>query len=369
MAPINDLLDYHRRHGLPPEIYDATTAHFLDRLADPERLPETGELYRLIHTVDTPVERLGEIHKHLLRRVASNPEELRTLVLLHELSFRQARWADAADSLEKLYRLTRDPIHLFPLISLYKSLERWQAIADLLANQLESSEDLRIRYIEALSHLGEAEKCLEQVDRLLSNQGAVSELPGWYSEIVERTAWKLYDGGHEAAAERLFRRALELEPEAVHFRETLLYLFADPEEQRLHQERLAEQWQGESHPHGLYDEGALPLLRRAVHGLPKLEAAWYNLGMAAYRVEDWETVDRAFAHAAELQPEREASFFFRGIALGKLERCEESVEALKQAETLDPERALTYYYLYFCLDRLGRSDEAKEAYERYETLK
>jgi tetratricopeptide (TPR) repeat protein len=378
MAPINELLDYHRRIGLPQELYNSTFARFRSHLEDPGRPPELIELSRLILDVDTPEDRLVEIREHLQARSAESPDDTRTLQLLYELNLRQQRWEDAAANLERLFQLTQDRRHLFPLTRLYQKLEQWQAIADLLEGRAQESEDLRVIYLSALSHLGKAEKSLEQIDRLLSNRAP--DRTGWYAAITERTAWRLYDAGSEEAAEALFRRALELEPNAVRLRETLLYLFADPEEQLRHQQKLAEKWQGESHPQDLFDEGtrklttgdaegALPLLRRAVHGLPKLEAAWYNLGMAAYRLEDWETVDSAFARAAELQPEREANFFFRGIALGKLERCEESVAVLEQAAALDPERALTHYYLYFCLNALGRTAEARKALARYEELK
>ena len=187
--------------------------------------------------------------------------------------------------------------------------------------------------------------------------------------LLTEVAWHLRDAGRDAEAERLFRRALTFAPDSPELHAVLLYLYSTEEERQAHAATLEEKWQRVTDPRALLDEGtqrlaagdaagALDLLRRAAQGYPDLEAPWYNLGIAAFKLHDWSTAEAAYRRAAELNPGRADSAFFRGVALLQLERCREAVEVLLRALELDPGRVDAHYHLAVCYQKLGDAEAA-----------
>lgn len=160
----------------------------------------------------------------------------------------------------------------------------------------------------------------------------------------------------------------------------LLHLYATEEERGEYAAAVSESWEEEVDPQKLLDEGtqrlaagdaegALDLLARAAPRFPNLEAPWFNLGMAAYRLERWEQAAKALGRAVELNPERAAAHFFRGVSLMHLERCGEAVDALERGVGLDPERTASHYYLMHCYRDLGRAEDAERHRRLYEATR
>lgn len=380
IAPVYRLLEYHRHFGLPEAEHQKVDALFASRLRDNSRPSSLGLLEYIVRDTDSTSAQLAEIRAHLERRVAVEEPEPNALRLLVSLERRLENQEAAVAHMERLWKLTGQEVLLFSLIDLYVELKRWEELPPLLKPRLESSADLLSLYLRTLARLGRLEELEHQIDLITAQDENVYENRPWIHGSLVSAAWILYDAGNNSGAEGLFRRALQLKPEDPELHEILLHLFASADEQQQHAASLDEKWREERDPHSLFDEGtqrlttgdaegAIDLLQRAAEGLPELEPAWYNLGMAAYRLEEWATVEQAFAQSARLNPKREEAFFFRAIALEKLERCEEAVSDLLKARELDPERALTHYYLYSCYTALGRHEEAKEARARYSVLK
>jgi tetratricopeptide (TPR) repeat protein len=233
------------------------------------------------------------------------------------------------------------------------------------------NDELRFQNVEALSQAGQAEQAAAEIAKLVASvDRTAAHQTEAVADLTLRGAWNLRDAGREAEAESLFRLVLDLDPDNAESLAVLLHLYGSDEERAAHTAALSERWSQETDPRALLEHatelltgrdfaGAFELLQRAAPELPDLEAAWYNLGIAAYRIERWSESEQAFARAATLNPARVDSPFFRGLALVKLERCADAIVPLERALELDAARSLAHYHLSTCYGRLGDLEAAK----------
>ncbi len=403
IAPIHALMGYFQRRPELEESYREFRALLLQRLQDPGSDLPVGGIEYLIRNPGAEKAELAAILGNVARQVEKSAEPEPALMRIQaQLQRRLGRDEAAVATLERLWRLGAADDLLWPLISLYSELERWSDAAELMAPEVEKDAQLRIFHIHILGKLGRFEELLQQVEilvsgtvvggtaagddseaRALENEGGfivdVVRQPGLL-ELMKQVAWDLRDQGKDEEAERIFRDLLAQAPDDPELQTTVLELYASEEERKGQAAALADAWRSETDANALFEEGtqrltagdaagAIDLLRRAAPELPDLEAAWYNLGMAAYRLEDWTTVVSAFGRAAELNPSRAQTVFFRGLALEKLGRCKEAVADLERAVELDPDRALAHYYLAACHRELGNRAAAAAALERYEATR
>ncbi len=407
IGPVYGLVGFYRRQ---PELetsgrgpYQKFRSLLLQRLEDPAAdLPIGVVEYLIRHPDDGDRSSLRSILGSVSRQVEKVAEpEPAWLRILAQLQRRLGEVEAATATLDRLWRQTAAEDALGALIQLYYELERWQDVADLMAPQVEKDGRFRFSYAHVLGKLGRYGEALKQVELLAagadgavvrteeSDAVALEFVGGYVIDVVHQPglfgllfqiAWDLRDQGKDSQAEHVFRSLLAQSPESSGLQAIVLNLYASDGERQGHAEALADAWQAETDPDLLFNEGtqrltagdaagAIDLLRRAAPELPDLEPAWYNLGMAAYRLEDWTTVASAFGRAAELNPNRVQTFFFRGIALEKLDRCREAVANLKRAAELDPKRALAHYYLAVCYRKLGNEAATAAALKRYEATR
>jgi tetratricopeptide (TPR) repeat protein len=393
LTPIYALLDYYRLERRWRTEYQQLLRLLGQRVAEGSVELTPAILHRLVEDSTLPDQELRPVLTALESELSAagadvDPDRLRVLVQMQQ---RLGEVEAAATTLEKLWRKTGSADLVWPLYRLYAELERWEDAARLLAPRTESDAAkgsavrgvaYRWAYVHALSKLGRYRELSEEIEKLkrsIEGDEGLELVPDSYLGLLESAAWNLRDRGQDAEAEKLFRQAAELAPDDPGLQKVLLHLYGTEEERRRQAAEVAERWQEESDPHTLFEEGtqrltagdatsALELLRRAAPGLPKLEAAWYNLGLAAYRLEEWATVDEALTHAAELRPDRAQTHLYRAIALEKLERYGEAVPVFERTLELDPDNALVHYHLYFCHQKLGNLEQAKEALDRYRAL-
>lgn len=385
LAPLHALLELHRRQPLPDAERQELQATLAERLEDPEGGLPLAMLQRLAVDDGLGEGLLALILAQLERRVGDPAEaDFETLELKAELEQRLGKLEAAAATLEELWR--RTPTVGLPLVELYTELERWPDVARVLRSMIDDgARALRGRYVLALSRAGAVDELLRQIDVWAGEEVGMMQGEPSTRELLDietlgrwltLAAWNLRDAGRDEDAERLFRRLLRADPENAEARAALLYLYASAEEQADEAAALAQRWEQETDARTLFDEGtqrltsgdaagAIELLRRAAPQLPDLEAAWYNLGLAAYRLEEWDTAESALGRAAELNPERADTVFFRGLALVELGRCADAIGALEQALALDPERTLAHYHLYRCYQDLGDTAAASRHFALY----
>ncbi|HEV8629731.1 MAG TPA: tetratricopeptide repeat protein, partial [Thermoanaerobaculia bacterium] len=305
------------------------------------------------------------------------------LTAIADLQQRLHREEPARLALRRLLALAPDDNLRWRAALLDLQLGHWDTAADLLAMMIaapEAPDYLRELYVSALAHLGRVEEMERQLERLKpADTSIVPALPGNVAShraaLLLAAAWALRDAGKDAEAERLFRRVLAEEPGQREAQLAILHLYATAEERAAQQAAMSTRQALETDPQVLFEEGsdllgagdaqgARALLARAaprLAGSPYAEAAWYNLGVAAAKAEQWEQAAEAFAHAAAANPTRGDSYYRGGLALHALGRCQEAIAALRRALELMPDKRDAHYYLAQCYGKLG--DKAAAARE------
>ncbi|MCH9649322.1 MAG: tetratricopeptide repeat protein [Deltaproteobacteria bacterium] len=389
------LLDFHQRKPLPPEELNQLAGAVRKRLGDSELSLPMGVLFQLALDPEISEEVLRLLVDTLQRRSENQSEpELDLLLVQTELKTRLGDREGAYQDLLRLWRLTGDRDLEWKLTSLAASQEHWKVVIEILEGKTSTDSSLlRHRYLVALARGGSYEKLKSELDattaKVVSTEEVSAEVNvvesravgvGWFADTLRTIAWSLYDRGMDGEAEAEFRRLLSIYPDHKEAQAVLLNLYASEEDRSRLAAAQAEKWQGESDPQELFDEGtqrlttgdaagAFELLERAAPHFPELEAAWYNLGMAAYRLEKWETVAEAFEKASALNPERPDSIYFAGIGASKLGRCQGAVALLKKALEMDAKRNQAHYYLYDCYRQLGDAAAAARHLEAYRATK
>lgn len=316
---------------------------------------------------------------------AAEREEL--LVGIADLQTRLDRHAETRATLALLLELRPYEGWRWRALDLDLRLERWQdaarGIESLLAEPAAPAEYLRPLYVTTLARLGRYEQMLAEIERL---PAAEAPLPGEPDsprvELLVDAAWALRDAGRDAEAETVFRRVLAADPDHEGALAALLHLYGSAEEIAAARAELAARRAREEDPQALYEEGtdlltagdvvaAHPLLARAAPGLAGTsyaEAAWYNLGLAAYKLKRDDEAARAFEQASALAPTRADPYLRRGLALHRAGRCAEAIAPLARAVELQPDLAAGHYYLGECLAKNGDETGAARARERYRRL-
>ncbi len=182
-------------------------------------------------------------------------------------------------------------------------------------------------------------------------------------------AWALWDAGKDVEARTAFREASAADPGDDEAADALRLLFATAQERKAAADAEAARFERITEPQALFEAGttrllagdesaAAELLRRAVTASPQHEMAWFNLGVAAFRLERWDEARKAFEWASALNPGRAESLLYLGETLLKVDRCDEAVAALKRALSLRPDLREAHASLSDCYRRLGRTEEA-----------
>lgn len=400
IAALYELLAHPRMRSDPQSLFDAT-ARRLASMDSP--VPKEVLIYLAGHP-RLPQEALVQILGALEARSADAPTDPEILRVVARLQQRLDREDDMIKTLDRLLGI-EDTIELRRrLFRLYSARGQWERAADVFPRDFLADPQgrfLRTRFLDALSRTGrveELEKMLadESMADLIRSEATRPEetatLQLGYlrvqaeattatampmsANLLEHLAWNLRDARRDEAAERLFRRAASSTA-----RTALIHLYGSEEDRRRLAAEIAERWGEVEDPDVLFNrgtalltngdfEGALPLLERAAPRLPDLEPAWYNLGLAAYRLKHWERAANAFAHAAELAPERMASFLYRGMALSQLEQggelCRDLIKTFTRALELGADDASIHYHLAMCHHRLGDAETSKREYALYE---
>jgi tetratricopeptide (TPR) repeat protein len=357
-------------------------------LADPSRPLPAGTFSFLARLRDLPVETLQLLRDGLAARARATETPPPALLEAKAAVEEQLElWAEARDTLEPLLGSASEDL-LWRAVLLDLRLERWESalgIVTRLESVASSAPILRKTRLELLARLGRFEELMAALGELEPGDevGAGGEIRAGVGMVGDSSplvdlAWYLRDGGHDAEAEALFRRALELRPEDEELRAVVLHLYGDAED-RSAAVAAREEALAAADADTLYREGtallaagdaqgALALLARAapdLEGSTLAEAAWFNLGLAAYKLERWEVAAEALRNAIELNPGRAGSHYHRGLALYQLERYPEAAASFRRTLSLDPARHDVYYWLSHSLAAIGDDDAAAEAMRRY----
>lgn len=386
------------RAGALPDAHVADLRRRLEaRIGDSTQpLPDGFVEYLATLSQDSEDDRL--LLQALARRLGTAPkgapgaerrQEVQALLVSARLQRELGLHREALATYDRLQTLDPSESWLWEGLNLAYRLEDWPEVArrvEAMASSPGAAERLRPLYVRTLAHLGRFDELMAQLDRLTPDATLAAAEPiapvgdgsltAWhlqtYADLLSDVAWTLRDAGRDTEAEALFRRVLAVDPQDAPARLALLHLYGSEAERAEHSAAVAARRQKETDPHALFEEGsqllasgdaaaALELLARAAPellGTPEAEAAWYNLGLAAYKLELWERAADAFGRAEALNPDRPETHSQRGLALARLDRCAEAVPELERFLVLRPDRHEMRYYLARCYEAVGRSEEA-----------
>ncbi|HVR29663.1 MAG TPA: tetratricopeptide repeat protein [Thermoanaerobaculia bacterium] len=375
------LLSYGAQHPLPAAERESLRTALAGHLARPVETFSVAAIDRIVRERALEPELLETLLDYL-RRGLEPRVDAQGLRSLAAVELARDDLARAATTLERLRAIDSSQDVAWSLLGVYARLERWSDLARLLSGMAAGStqpELLLPLQVEVSSKAGLVAETMAAIERLsASMRGATGSAVDLRVDLVLAAAWNLRDHGADEEARKLFELALAHDPEQAEARGALVHLYGTEEERRRHGDALADRWSRESDPHLLLEEGtrrlaagdphgAYDLLARAAPRLDDLEAAWYNLGMAALRLERWDDAANALGRATEINPERADSFFFRGRALVERGLWAEAMAPLLRSLELDPTRARAHYDLSVCYRETGRDELAarhREAYDR-----
>ena len=396
LVALNELLRGVQLGFVPEHREKAVRGLLLANLRD-SSVPIPDGLLRYLYHGTVSAETKEDLVGALIARLQPSTKEItdsidgrvEILTVLGSLQEDLNQLEEARESFVRRLALQPSESHRWKVLELELELERWDDLLVRTETLLQGSDSIvyleRLRLV-ALAHLGRYEELLAGLDamkpepdrpeaRVLTGDEMTVDL----IDLLIRAAWALRDIGRDSEAEAIFRRVLAVDPDQSKAQLALLYLYGTKEERGSFESALAEERREQTDPVALFEEGSrllvtgdvqtsYELLTRAVgdlEGTPFAEAGWYNLGIAAYRLEQWSDASRAFGRSAELEPGRAETFRQLGIAQFQLGNCSEAVTSLKRASELQPEKHQVFYYLAKCYETLGEPERAAEARQIY----
>ncbi len=317
------------------------------RLADPEALVPFSALARMVEDPKASPQDLSTYRDGVQSRLDRTPDDARLLDMLALLHARLGQMDAAADAMTRLHAVQPTRSTAIRCLDFSYQTGRWEAVLSLareIRSKYEGDSGFELFAAMALLNLGRPDEARKEIAPMMSD-------PAWRKQVIFSVllpaGWTLWDQGRAKEAEAVFREAASAEPAIVEPKAILENLFASPEERRALADAQRERLARITDPGHLFDEGtkrlvagdaagASDLLKRATDADPAYEIAWFNRGVAAIKLGNWDEARAAFTRSVELKPERAESFLYLGNALARLGRCAEAVPALERALALRP---------------------------------
>ena len=367
--PVMALIERVERPGATPEERERFLKTLEERIRNVDASVPSLVIGQLVENPASSRDELVEMRAAVDARLAKAPGD----AVLLEASARLAeRTGDPAAALAALVRLsaTAPAVDVEGWkLDLATALGRWQEAVEIargMASRDPAAAEPRVAAGRALVELGRLEEATKEIAPLL---GDAARRATAVREVVVPLAWRLWDEGKERESEDAFHAAVEADPDNRGVRFTLETLFASAEERRAARGPRPARLAGADEAWSLFNRGterlmagdaaaAFEQLQAAVKAAPDFEAAWFNLGVSAWKLGRWEQARRAFSEAASLKGDRAASFFYLGASLARLARCPEAVPALLRAVALDAGLRDAHGFLSECYRAMGRTTDA-----------
>ncbi len=384
--PLLELLELAEDRGAPDAELQRLRAALRAALAT-RGLPGASVL-RWIERPSSSAEDLRIFEENLRSRAGREPGDTRTLRLLGLVQERLGQYADARATFGRLLEEHPDPAVRYACLRLDRQLGRWE---DVLAGSGSAgtwSADPLLRLLRwtALANLGRAAEFEGELAAFLARPDAElrreldpvrirPEIARSGADELTDLAWALNDAGRGDLADRTFRRLARLYPANADLQAVVLHLYTPGGASGAQDRALAERWRTETDPLRVLNEGsarlatgnaaaAFEVLRRAVELLPGSDAAWYNLGLAASRLQRWDDAERALGRALEIAPALAVALLERGAVRVRLGRPAEAVADLERALELQPDLRAAHQFLGLAYAALGDEEKSHEVLER-----
>ncbi len=379
LEPLYEALTLARRLG-DSEAEARQLERLVAHLTDPDRPLQLAALERAV--VDPAMSREAlEAFRSRLHSDIDDVDRFRALRVLAVVASRLGDDHAARAAIEPLLAHEPTPELRWLCVGFDRRLGNWVSVVTMLeALAVEDPEMAglaRLGLVEAYAKADRPEKALATVDRLLADDARIPGSKDWVADALLRTAWALWDGGRRDQARTALERVIDVDPENEVAVAALELLFGNAEARRTHAVRAQQLRADSDDAEALLDEGtqrlavgdaegAIGLLERAAEGLPDNDVAWYNLGLAAIRLERWNVAADALSRADELKPGDPGLAMNLGTALARAGRCESALGVLGALVETHPERFQAHYWRWWCFKSAGDLEAAGEALRRYE---
>ncbi len=262
----------------------------------------------------------------------------------------------------------------FELIRIDESLGRWEdLLAEVRAIKPGNAEAgwLLLRELAALDALNRVGEMALIIDRLEVTAATAESV---VDELMAR-AMGLLDRGDTASAEKLLRKLALAQPQKRELGRAVAYLFGTLEEQASLEASYMDKTLKSDNLETLINDAArrmmngdaasaIPILERAAVVAPKSELPWFNLAVAATKLERWPLVESAAGKAIEINAAQPRALMLRAQARVKSGRVAEGMADAKAALAIDPKLKQAWYVLYLGANRLHDEKAAAEYLEK-----
>ena len=352
----------------------------LERVTDSERPLAPGSVAFLVRNAGGDRAMLEALLESVRARLESDPDDLELLKARATLEGGLGLRREARATLGTLIRHDPSFLYVSRAVRLDLELEEWQSALELVEPWIDDERFGVAVHKVYLARLGDSERVMAGLRELRAARAGDILSDGGHLALLKRIAWGLYDAGETGVAEDVWRQVLAEAPGDFEATRVVANLFATEEERRRLSARLDRQVDELEDPNVMMDQAvqflatgdhrrAYDLFARLTDAFGDKEDFWFNYGVAAIALEEWQTAARAFAGARELNAGRSDTHFQLAKALRELGRCGEAIEAMRAGLALDPDRWTTYYYLAQCYSEIGEPGEAALAMEEYRKRK
>jgi tetratricopeptide (TPR) repeat protein len=363
------------RTGRDTSVQATLRARLIAVLADPSRPLPVAIVRRQILDKGASRDDLELLEKAVSAKLAEPAHEEERLSLLADVQRRLEDADGLSLTLERMAVLRPSHELTWERLSLAVHRQRWPEAKALLDQIGRAGNDsLLYEHIRllVLAHLGDVEAVLAAAGETTDRE-ARERLVG----ALQQIGWDLWDAGRERDAETIFRKSLALSPGNVAAAQIVAQLFATPEERAARGSEAEASWSGIDDPTLLLQEGssrlvagdaagAYPLLQRATAALPEEASAWYNLGLAAKKIERWEEAVSALQRALALRADWPPALRALADAQAKSGACPAAVGTARRAAEVDAAHPDPYVTLFHCLQEMGDHAGAQAAKAEHE---
>jgi tetratricopeptide (TPR) repeat protein len=334
IGPVLGWLERPAAPGADPARRAAAWERLAVFVADPSRPVPLLLIERQVRDARTSAAERDRMIDALSRRSAGRPGDVRLLEALASFQLESGRKEEGRATLERLEAARPDRSQRLLLIRLDLALGNFEpALARIAVEQAaEPSPIFRAWKLRALAGAGRTDQVAQESASLLTEFSRPGEIP--YEEAM-LGLFALRDADQAEAARALAAKLAEAYP-GDEFLGRLAAAPGSPEATTVQGSTFARINDGATRIAAGDHAGAYEVLAQVTREEPENEVGWYNLGLAAARLEKWDEAEAAMTKALDRRPDLVAALRERGQARIRLGRPADAVPDLERVLTLKP---------------------------------
>jgi len=379
ILPLQELLRLHQDHDLDLERRTELIEALQARLVNTEYPLAPGSVRFLFERMSDNEEILRSLLIGIERRFGEG-DNREYLEVMAAIQGTLGMSAEARTTLSRLIAVKPTYATVSHALRIDLEHENWQQALNLIES-VADDEQFELVYLplrlQLLIKTGRVEQALSELLTLTEEEATLVDRTSAITSLLKQVAWDLFDADETERSRQVWQTLLKRDPDDLETQRVLANLFSTEEERAALSAGVDQALAKQQEPGVLLNAGieyltagdnerAYDLLSRAIGAFQSNEAAWFNLGLAARRLEMWPEAIDAFKRALGIKNSRAMTHSHLATALAALERYAEAVEHLETALALEPDRSTDYYYLSVYYRALGNATKAAEVRAEYE---